>query len=361
VSTIETGQPRRGVAGTILALAVYATAVTTLTLVYPETPGGELPPVANALWGVTYLVLGSIVLWNRPRHVMAKVMLGAGLLALTTALTQVIGLHATSPFVDRLKWVGIVEYLGYGTVFALLIHLFPTGRPPSPAWRWPVRMLWLGTAGLVLGQMLGLQPSDGPAVAVGLLLFGGSYAIGLVSAVPSLGYRFWRSRDAERAQVKWFLLAVSIALVGWFTNTAVGTALTLFLPALAITVALTRYHLYDIDRIISRTASYLVVTGAVISIYVVLVTAMTRLLPTSSSLAVAIATLCAAAVFQPMLRVVRSAVDRRFNRAHYDALATIDGFANVLRTTIDTTVVSSELDAAVTRTLQPTSYRIWTA
>jgi hypothetical protein len=345
---------RRGVAAVIVVLAAYAASVTTLAIVFPETPGAEQPPVGNAAWGIAYLVLGSIVLWHHPRHVMARVMLAFGLLALTTALTQIVDLRLPTGLQDRVAWVGVSLFIGYGACTALLIHLFPTGRPPSPLWRWPIRLLWFGTAGLILGTALGLDPSDGPAAKAGALVATSCYGIGLLSSIPSLGYRFWRSRDAERAQVKWFLLAVIVAVVGWMTDTVVGSVSALVLPPLAITVALLRYRLYDIDRLISRTASYAIVTALVVATYAVVAAGITSLLPeTSSNLAVAAATLTAAALARPLLQRVQRAVDRRFDRNRYDQVETVNAFGERVRHLVDADDVGDDLLSTITGSLQP--------
>ena len=118
-------------------------------------------------------------------------------------------------------------------------------------------------------------------------------------------------------------------------------------------IAITRYRLYDIDRIISRSASYAVVTGVLVVLYAVLVTAAPRLLPVSSSFAVAGATLAAAAAFRPLLRRVRTVVDRRFDRAHYDARLTVETFGARLRDQVDPAAVTADLLATVRQTMQP--------
>jgi hypothetical protein len=128
---------------------------------------------------------------------------------------------------------------------------------------------------------------------------------------------------------------------------------------IAICIAITRHGLYEIDRIISRTLAYAVVTGAVIATYALVVTTITRLLPAHSRLAVTIATLIAAALFQPLLHVVRGVIDRRFNRASYDAQLTIDGFGERLRHEIDSRALSDDLLGVVSSTIEPNGLRLW--
>jgi hypothetical protein len=360
MTSAEPGIRGRSTRATVIAaFLLYALGVLVLSFFFPETPKGEVTPVANALDGGTYLVLGSIIWWQRPGQTLSRIMLAFGLIQVTGALAQIIGLHY-SVQVESLDWVGVTIYIVLGMCSGLLMHLFPTGRPPSPIWRLPIWGLYLSTGALAFGQMLRMDPAGSIPITVGAWLFGIIYAVGLFSAIPSLGYRFWRSRDAERAQVKWFLFAVVIATIGWFTSSIVGGVLAAALPPLAITIALMRYHLFDIDRIISRTASYTIVTGVLLFTYAAIVTTATRLLPDLNTLAVAAATLAAAALARPLLRRVQHHVDRRFNRARYDAERTVNGFVGRLATEVSPTVVMRDLRQVVTSTLEPVRVTVWT-
>jgi hypothetical protein len=191
-----------------------------------------------------------------------------------------------------------------------------------------------------------------------------------VVAAGGLVVRGVRSRGEERLQFRWVVygaavvaVLISLTALPLFTDSSwLGTVTwAVALVALPVTmgVAILRFHLYDIDRVVTRTTSYAIVTGAVIATYAVLVTTISRLLPAQSRLAVTLATLGAAVVFQPLLRIVRAVVDRRFNRAHYNAQHTADSFANTLRTTVDATTMQTHLDAAITSALQPTRYAFW--
>jgi hypothetical protein len=128
---------------------------------------------------------------------------------------------------------------------------------------------------------------------------------------------------------------------------------------IACGIAILRYHLYDIGRIISRTTSYAIVTAAVLVVYAAVIASFTRLVPDSSDLAVAAATLVAAALARPLLRRVQAAVDRRFNRTRYDAQHTVDTFGSQLRSEIDADTVSGELVWAVRRALEPREVTLW--
>jgi hypothetical protein len=185
-----------------------------------------------------------------------------------------------------------------------------------------------------------------------------------------IGYR--RSKGERRQQLKWFLGGAAIAGIGFGASivtasdsSAVGQAVQFFssfawaaLPV-GLGVGVLKYHLYDIDRLISRTLSYAIVTGLLIGVYVGLVTLATRVLPFSSPLGVAASTLVAVALFNPLRRRVQRLVDRRFNRARYDAEATIEAFARRVRDDLDLEVVSSEFVSAVQSSVEPAHVSLW--
>ncbi len=145
----------------------------------------------------------------------------------------------------------------------------------------------------------------------------------------------------------------------WLDTLGNFSILAFVLIPIAIGIAVLRYGLYGIDRLISRTLSYAVITGTLLVMYLVLVTTVSRIAPSSSSLAVAASTLAVAALFQPLRRRVQTAVDSRFNRARYDADRTVEAFTRTLREEVDLDAVRSGLIAAVHGTLQPTTARLW--
>jgi hypothetical protein len=128
---------------------------------------------------------------------------------------------------------------------------------------------------------------------------------------------------------------------------------------IAIGIAVLRYGLYGIDRLISRTLSYAAITGTLLAVYLLLVTTVSRIAPSSSSLAVAASTLTVAALFQPLRRRVQTVVDRRFNRARYDADRTVEAFSRILREEVNLDAVSSDLIETVHTTLQPATVGLW--
>jgi peptidoglycan/LPS O-acetylase OafA/YrhL len=192
----------------------------------------------------------------------------------------------------------------------------------------------------------------------------------LVVAGGSLVGRFRRARGVERQQLRWLSFAAALAapallvmytgilteqleLAGW----AVGVFLAL-LP-LAISAAIARYRLYDLDRIISRTLAYGLLTLVLGLGYAGVVLGLSRLLPRGSSLVVAAATLAVAAVFQPARHRIQQAVDRRFNRRKYNTAKTIQAFSTRLRDQVDLDTPSGELQAVVDQTMEPTRVSLW--
>jgi hypothetical protein len=210
-----------------------------------------------------------------------------------------------------------------------------------------------------------------PLIFGGLAGFWASFVVAQV-----LSWR--RSSGERRQQLKWLMwgaavLAASQAIIQPVLNfdprLPGSVQLTLnfllglgaaALPA-SVAMAILKYRLYDIDRIISRTLAYAIVTGVLVGVYAGLVLLATRELPVSGSVAVAGATLAAAALFNPLRQRVQRAVDRRFNRARYDADQTIAVFAAHVKDATDLDSIRADLAAAVARTLEPTHVSLWTS
>ncbi len=264
-----------------------------------------------------------------------------------------------------------------GLLFTQVLLRFPDGRLPSPGWRWFSR-----ASAVILGLIVAFAMTAGGDVAPGLAnptgipwmaqqewlvpVLGLPLLMSFAGSAVSVIVRYRRAGAVERTQIRWFawaagfavgLYLVSIVLSNDALNTWVGLSYAL-IPA-SIGVAVLRYRLYAIDRIISRTLAYAAVTGTVLATYALVVTSVTRALPVSSSLAVAVATLAAAAVFRPVLRRVQTVVDRRFNREHYDAERIVDAFGARLRSDVDPDAAAADLLAAVGRTLEPGAVGLW--
>jgi hypothetical protein len=192
----------------------------------------------------------------------------------------------------------------------------------------------------------------------------------LLVGVASMVVRWRGSGRDQRAQLKWVLFAaatgfLSTLLTGllapvigsWLNELAWNVALSII--PVAVGISILRYRLFAIDRIISRTVSYGLVTGVLLAVYAGLVTAVSRLTPSGNSLAVAMSTLAVAALFQPLRRRVQAVVDRRFNRPRYDATRTIETFALELRDKVDLEVLAADLLGVVHQTMQPAKAGLW--
>ena len=265
----------------------------------------------------------------------------------------------------------------------LPIVLFPDGHIPPGRWRW---VFW-GYAGLAVAILGGLAWQDLPAftdrhVVIAsngsLASFTGpygtvaaaintativAYVVCFVAMVAYQVVRFRRSRGDERQQLKWFLTCGAIAgggliLAAGFDPLGFLFGCIVFLP-LGIGFGILKYRLYDIDRLISRTISYAVLTGLLVGVFAGLVLLSTRVLPFSSPIGVAAATLAAAGLFAPLRSRLQRLVDRRFNRARYDAEATVAAFGARLRDAIDVETVLAELSAVAGRSLEPAHVTIW--
>jgi histidine kinase-like protein len=282
----------------------------------------------------------------------------------------------------------IGEFARHGRVSVRMLRHYD-GRLPSPRWRWPARgyvgagLLWIAGA-LVLtvraivghhtqvdpsGNLIVLTGSD-PAVGwwnlvegVFFPLLGACWLASLVG--QALGFR--RSAGERRQQLKWLMAGSALAfacvpLAVLTGSKPLGTVFILLgffaLPA-CIGVAILRYRLFDIDRIISRTLAYAVVTGLLVGVYAGLVLLATQVHTIKSPVAVAAATLAAAALFNPVRFGVQRVVDRRFNRARYDADKAVADFAARLQDTVDPDAVHADLLAAVHQALEPAHLSVW--
>jgi hypothetical protein len=284
-------------------------------------------------------------------------------------------------------------------VLPLVILLFPDGRLPSPRWRpvlWaylPVAAAWplsiyavtiraVGAGDIHLSPGGDLRAVDDPA--------GSSAWLGPVEGLilPALALFWlvfvagqvlsWRRADGERRQqLKWLMSGAAVCGAALALSSLVGTLgpqgspppaiqaatdmTTILIAALPVSigVAILKYRLYDIDRIISRTVAYAIVTGLLVGVYAGLVLLATRVLNVHSSGAVAAATLGAAALFNPVRRSVQRRVDRRFNRARYDADQMMAGFAARLKDAVDLDAVRDDLAGVVQQALEPAHVSVW--
>jgi hypothetical protein len=334
---------------------------------------------------------GALIVSRRPSHPIGWLLCAFGLangLAAFASEYATYGLVSTpgaAPGAGALAWVTSWLFAVDLALLTALLLLFPSGRPPSPRWRW---VLWLASVGngLVVIGALALWPlrgvallrTDGPEqggvlAALGTVGFLAALAALLVAGA-SLVVRFRRASGVERQQLKWLLYAVAIAILGTpLLSLApsrtpelvvdLASALLIALIPVAVGLAILRYRLYDIDRIISRTISYGLLTGLLACVYALVVLVLGLLFgglgAEPPSWAIAAATLVVAALFQPLRRRIQSGVDRRFNRRRYDAARTIEAFSARLRQEVDLDTLSAELLAVVDQTMQPTTASLW--
>jgi hypothetical protein len=274
-------------------------------------------------------------------------------------------------------------------LIALVIMLFPDGRLPSPRWAWFTRTclavsavgplsIEIVTVSVILGhhikvlsdgQLAAIEHSAGSTAWLATVepVYLGAVAVLWVGAIARQVLTWRRSSGERRQQLKWLLSgAVVFAAVGvpsLVVTSSLWEILTLGFAALpvGIGIGILKYRLYEIDRIISRTLSYAIVTGLLVGVYASLVLLATRVLDVHGTVAVAAATLAAAALFAPVRRRVQRIVDRRFNRARYDADRTVAAFAARLQDAVDLDTVRDDLLAAARTSLEPTHLSVWLA
>jgi hypothetical protein len=366
-------------AGGCVALVVGSLALLLVVSHAAEVSGYYYEDAAVA---VAFALLGAVVAAHRPANPIGWLFLAIGL---SGALGVVSNEYVNYTLVvdpGALPGGPIAAWLSawtwwpaYGLV-PLVLLVFPDGRLPSPRWRWAawlagggVALMTLGIAGSTLADpvrfALSEEEPDGlPGLVLAVSV--GAAMVSFLAALVSLVLRWRRAWGNEREQLKWVAFAAGLALVANLCFQVLqlpGLGLVgVVLVPVGAAVAILRYRLYDIDRIISRTVAYGMLTALLGLVYVAGVFVFGRLLNPdggSSSLAVAASTLAVAALFQPARRRVQDAVDRRFNRARYDAARTVGTFSARLRDEIDLDTLSAELLAVVNQTMQPTRVSLW--
>ncbi len=336
-------------------------------------------------------IVGYIVAVRQPRNPLGWILLSlAFVFTLATdggayaVMAYKQGYHLPFPRVA----VFVAAFWAWLVVLApLAIGLFPDGRL-SRGWRWAVLVYALSSSALIVwlswgdvagigarhivvdasGELTSADRSTGPGGLPFVILYIGFNIAFVVKQVRA--YR--RSTGDKRQQLKWLALGGGVALVGLLLTltfggsgdavlAAVGNAGFLALVALPVGmgIGILKYRLYDIDRLISRTLSYAIVTGLLAALFIGLVVLATDVLPFSSPVAVAASTLAVAALFNPLRRRVQRLVDRRFNRSRYDAEAIVSAFSLRLRDAVDVETVKAELEGAVVGTVQPEHVSVW--
>jgi hypothetical protein len=356
--------------------------------------GGSVP----LPYSVIFAAVGFVVAWRKPGNPLGWLILGAaGFFALSEdasfyAVADYRLHHGSLP----LGWLALITQPGWApgiATFGLIVLLFPDGRPPSARWWWALwpyialALLWIAgalvfTAAAILadrtrvdagGNLVVLAHPTGGAAWWGAaqnLFFFVLVGSGLASlAGQAMSYR--RSSGERRQQLKWLLAGAAGGLAGllltlpgssqggWAVVIQILGAAGLFALPVCIGIGILRYRLFDIDRILSRTVAYAIITGLLLGVYAGLVLLATQVLGFASTWAVAGSTLAAAALFTPLRRRVQRAVDRRFNRARYDADRMVDAFASRLQDAVGLDTVRADLAAVVHGALEPAHVTLW--
>jgi hypothetical protein len=352
-----------------------------------DSPNGDVDWLQGAIGALGFAglsVVGAMVASRLPANPNGWLWCAAGL---TYAVSDV-----ATPLARALGWPSWAAWAlggwGFVVLLAVLVFvflLFPTGRLPGPRWRWLAAAT--GTLALVLIVLVLLIPDPGDPTAVspwgpqgeaGRILSrvanGFLYAMfgAVLLAMWALVLRFRRAGPIERRQLSWFLYATVVNGLLLVFDSALGllpplasavvSAVGFALLPLAVGVAMLRYRLYEIDRIVSRTVSYGLLSAGLIALYLLAVALLRPLLEPltgSSALAVAASTLAVAAAFNPARRRLQAVVDRRFDRARYDAGRAVEAFAARLRDQVDLDQITDGLCETVTATVAPGRVAVW--
>jgi hypothetical protein len=419
-ATVEQAAARRwqrpAVAAVLLTFAVvFILATGIIEFTAPEE--SQDVAVGDVWWGLSLMipfpVVGYLIARRVPANPIGWLFLVAPLLfGLSTALSGLVGHLKTDTPAMVVYVAGAAFFAGAGLLAGLALLWFPTGRPPTPRWRWVAVVAVTGLSFFVVGSMTqdcvtwGIAtPAEGepfpdscgdpmgPSYAefegpfdlgqigpveiaeliagIGFLAIAAAFAAGIVSLVV----RFRRAEGTERDQLRWpfvvvvilatlIVVAIGIELAGGNGGPLGGVAMNVAALGLPVSIgmAVTRYRLYDVDRVISRTVTYSIVGLLLAAVYGTLTVAPAVLLGSDSTTPpwlVALSTLAAFALFEPLRRRVQTAVDRRFNRARYDAASVVSRFTNRVRDEIDLATVTGGLGRTVGEVFRPESVGVW--
>jgi hypothetical protein len=380
-----------GLAGR-LAIVSLVIGATIFTATSPIGPVG--------LGFIPYAGVGALLIIRRPRTSIGWILLGMGLgYALLSRPVEATAEEFADGTVDLPVALFAIVHGGMGTtvffLYAVLAMVFPSGRLPTGRWG------RLGRAGLGVGLLLA-------AAAYVMPVIGASYPTSawvrnpvavlpdlaiwrvitpttvifpvmvlVIAGAVSLVVRVRRARGTERQQLRWIAASIAIVMSSVVSGLVIGSLVPnssdnglAWIPAvvafpsvpISIGIAVLRYRLFEIDRIISRTISYGVVTATVVAVYIALILLLQAPLSAvtgGETVAVAASTLVAAGLFQPLRRRIHGTIDRRFNRARYDAERTAASFAAELRDEVDPTHAQSALLAAVDSAIRPQGAAVW--
>jgi hypothetical protein len=396
----ETGtNAARGLPGWAIPAAAWALAALMLLLAaacVPLSLAVQQNPLAagaaQVVTSVAFAVVGLVVALHRPRNPIGWLMLCVGAVSvmfyvdagLYNVLNYRLGHHLPLAPAVLVLYHMSQPVLG---LLPLIILLFPDGWLPSPRWRLAVGgYLAVGLADMAVQAQMAVYALTHHRTQVDasgqLLLSNGAYSV-FFAPVGLIFFAAWllavtyqivcwrRSAGEARQQLSWLMAGGAVALVSFIAGVViqahhgiwqtVGAVFVIGVAALPVGmgVAILKYRLYEIDRIISRTLAYTIVTGLLVGVYAGLVLLARQVLGADSPVAVAASTLAAAALFTPVRRRVQRVVDRRFNRVRYDADRMVEAFAVRLKDAVDLETVRADLASVVSQALEPAQVSVW--
>jgi hypothetical protein len=383
----------------LLAMGVLGVVLDSVTH-YPGSGGPLVDSLATASAALPAAAVATLLAARRPRNPIGWLLFAILFVGANPSGQYDVWAYRMHPGTVPFGWVSVVVqemWPLFLVLIAILLWVFPDGKLPGGRWRRPSVILVV--AGLLLSGaeslsgVIRVARHDVRITATGDLVGSSGFVFTILAfAVVVLSLVAWlawlavqvptyRRADGERRQqLKWLYSGAAVTLIAFIFGAFViplalgdsfGSPANPFVNALFVLafgalpafmgVAVLRYRLYELDRIVSRVVSYALVTALLVGVYTGLVLAATHLLPHKSSVAVAISTLITAALFSPVRRRVQRVVDRRFNRSRYDAEALAAAFTGRLRHTVDLDAVLDDLTGVVEQAFQPSQVSIWLA
>jgi hypothetical protein len=379
--------------GRTVAVASVPLVAATMALGVQRPEGAEgitdygSPDAVYSLAQLMFALVGGIVVGRYPRHRVGWLFIAVGATGTFGAFLYeyaAYGLVTSPGGVPSAPEAAVLYYLVLTPIpawLSLMVLVFPTGTLPSLRWRVVAGSAVLGiavswVAAIFLWPERGfLLLQEAPALdGIAGVMFDVPYLVNIpvvVTALLSLLFRFRRSRAIERLQLKWFVFAMILAVAATLLRAAstegpviqyeiVAALGTLTVPV-AAGVAILRYRLYDIDRIINRSIVYGALTALLAAAYLGIVVTLQNLIPGAddSDLTIAGSTLAVAALFRPLRSRVQGFIDRRFYRGKYDTQRTLESFSSRLREDVDLDHLSADLLGVVRDTMQPAHASLW--
>lgn len=366
---------------TALVLTIVAGVFATL-LALTSSVATSAYALSSGIWAP----LGLLLWYRMPSHPIGPVIALVGLLSFSVIPGFLMGAFFEQfPAVIEQRPLVMVLALAmsgaYTFLFLIAILLFPDGRPSTPGQKWLAAFFLLAmvastVAGLLAQPLDGLSNpfASGPIATAARGLYDTSlqvFGFGLLLVIGAKIVEFVRSESVRRFQLKWLMYVLAIymlfTIIGFgiigtdrfdITGLVIDAAFTSLIPA-AMATAVLRHRLYEIDRLVSRTVSYVTVVAIFSVFFAVPVVYVASSIESGTDLLVATATLLAAAAFNPVRRRVQNRVDRRFNRSRFDAAQEVSAFASRMRSSTDADRIIQDAVDVIRRTMQPSTVGFW--